>query len=208
MAEIAEALIAPALCYTPAPFNMAFPGTMSISAELFQAMVGQLVDGLQAQGFGHIYFLNGHGGNIATTKAAFAQAYGTAAARGLPNAAALRCKLANWFMAPEAMKPMKTGAVLKSNSQFLRVAYACNQPAVFTTGVDAPTKPTDEASSLLRWCIQDQHKNVTMATVLSPGKSSVKVDVTERGHQIVVQVAGRNWERDIVLSKQLKMAKR
>ena len=106
------------------------------------------------------------------------------------------------------VKPMKTGAVLKSNSQFLRVAYACNQPAVFTTGVDAPTKPTDEASSLLRWCIQDQHKDVTMATVLSPGKSSVKVNVTERGHQIVVQVAGRNWERDIVLSKQLKMAKR
>ena len=47
--------------------------------------------------------INGHGGNIATTKAAFAQAYGTAASRGLPHAGALRCKLANWFMAPEAM---------------------------------------------------------------------------------------------------------
>ncbi|MFM8968588.1 MAG: creatininase family protein, partial [Vulcanococcus sp.] len=30
--------------------------------------------------------INGHGGNIATTKAAFAQAYGTAVSRGLPHA--------------------------------------------------------------------------------------------------------------------------
>jgi creatinine amidohydrolase len=62
-----------------------------------------LVLSLARHGFERIYVINGHGGNIATTKAAFAQAYGTAASRGLTSAANLRCKLANWFMAPEAM---------------------------------------------------------------------------------------------------------
>jgi len=48
--------------------------------------------------------INGHGGNIATARAAFAQAYATAASRGLPRAEALRCRLANWFTAGPVMR--------------------------------------------------------------------------------------------------------
>ncbi|MEP1206240.1 MAG: creatininase family protein [Rhizobiaceae bacterium] len=65
MAEIAQALVAPSLCYTPAPFNTAFPGTVSISEGTFLQMVTEIVDGLASQGFGRIYFLNGHGANLA-----------------------------------------------------------------------------------------------------------------------------------------------
>ena len=68
MAETAEALVAPALCYTPAPFNMAFPGTISISEQTFKAFTGEIVEGLISQGFGKIYFLNGHGANLAPLK--------------------------------------------------------------------------------------------------------------------------------------------
>ena len=64
-AETANALVAPTLAYTPAPFNMAFPGTISISEPLFEAMVGEIVAGLVSQGFSQFYFLNGHGANIA-----------------------------------------------------------------------------------------------------------------------------------------------
>jgi creatinine amidohydrolase len=58
------ALVAPVLCYTPAPFNMAFPGSVSISEPLFESMVSEIVSSLVSQGFERIYFLNGHGANI------------------------------------------------------------------------------------------------------------------------------------------------
>lgn len=64
-AEQTSALAAPAIGWTPAPFNMAFPGTISISESLFEALVREIIRGLAGQGFGHFYVLNGHGANLA-----------------------------------------------------------------------------------------------------------------------------------------------
>ena len=61
----AGALVAPTLALTPAPFNTGFPGTISISDGLFEALVHEVVTGLTGQGFGKLYFLNGHGANLA-----------------------------------------------------------------------------------------------------------------------------------------------
>jgi creatinine amidohydrolase len=96
-------LVTPAQSFGMAEHHLGFAGTMSLQPSTLLAVMHDLVLSLARHGFERIYVINGHGGNIATTKAAFAQAYGTAVSRGLPNAAALRCKLANWFMAPEAM---------------------------------------------------------------------------------------------------------
>jgi len=63
--EQAGALVAPTLALTPAPFNTSFPGTISISEELFEALVREVTAGLIAQGFRRLYFLNGHGANLA-----------------------------------------------------------------------------------------------------------------------------------------------
>ena len=65
LAAKAEALVAPTLALTPAPFNTAWPGTLSLSEPLFEAVVREVIDGLSAQGFGHIYVMNGHGANLA-----------------------------------------------------------------------------------------------------------------------------------------------
>lgn len=64
-AKIAQAFVAPTLAYTPAPFNMTFPGTISLSEPLFEALVVEVIEGLLGHGFKHIYFLNGHGANLA-----------------------------------------------------------------------------------------------------------------------------------------------
>lgn len=64
-AEEVDALVAPTLAYAPAPFNMSFPGTMSVSERVFEMLVFEIVEGLFSQGFRHIYFLNGHGANMA-----------------------------------------------------------------------------------------------------------------------------------------------
>jgi len=96
-------LVTPAQAFGMAEHHLGFAGTISLQPATLLAVVHDLVLSLAGHGFERIFFINGHGGNIATTKAAFAQAYGTAASRGLTSAGNLRCKLANWFMAPEAM---------------------------------------------------------------------------------------------------------
>ncbi len=53
-AALVDAIVAPTLTYTPAPFNMAFPGTMSVSEPLFEALVSELLEGLISHGFDHI----------------------------------------------------------------------------------------------------------------------------------------------------------
>ncbi len=72
-AKIAGACVAPTLSYTPAPFNMSFPGTVSLSEQVFEMMVAEIVAGLTSHGFEHIYFLNGHGANIAPIERAVAK---------------------------------------------------------------------------------------------------------------------------------------
>ena len=69
-AESAGAYVAPALAYSPAPFNTGFPGTVSLSEGLFEAMADEIFAGLHAQGFTRIYVLNGHGANLAPLRAA------------------------------------------------------------------------------------------------------------------------------------------
>lgn len=72
------ALVAPVLAYTPAPFNMGFAGTVSVSAETFRAQVAEILVGLRQHGFAHIFILNGHGANLAPLReAASAQPDGT-----------------------------------------------------------------------------------------------------------------------------------
>ena len=63
-AERTDALVAPPLAYAPAPFNMAFPGTVSLTPALFREMAAQVIDGLSSHGFAHIYVVNGHGANL------------------------------------------------------------------------------------------------------------------------------------------------
>ena len=63
-AEIAGWLVAPALVYTPAPFNMAFAGTVSVSAPTFMLLLEEVCQCFINHGFKEIYLLNGHGANL------------------------------------------------------------------------------------------------------------------------------------------------
>jgi creatinine amidohydrolase len=50
--------------YTPAPFNTAFAGTVSVSADVFRAYADAVIRGLLDQGFSGVFVVNGHGANI------------------------------------------------------------------------------------------------------------------------------------------------
>jgi creatinine amidohydrolase len=97
-------LVTPTQAFGMAEHHLGFAGTISLQPSTLLALLHDVVLSLARHGFERIYVINGHGGNIATARAAFAQAHATAASRGLPQAERLRCKLANWFMATPAME--------------------------------------------------------------------------------------------------------
>jgi len=65
----AGAIVLPPVAYTPAPFNMGFPGTVSVSEATFAALVTDIVAALASHGFRRLYVLNGHGANLAPLRA-------------------------------------------------------------------------------------------------------------------------------------------
>ena len=97
-------LVTPAQAFGMAEHHLGFAGTMSLQPATLLAVLHDLVLSLGRHGFERVFVINGHGGNIATAKAAFAQAHGTANTRNLPVAPQLRCRLANWFMAGPVMR--------------------------------------------------------------------------------------------------------
>jgi creatinine amidohydrolase len=68
-ADECDAIVAPELAYAPAPFNMGFPGTVSVTADLFAELARQVLTGLAHHGFAKIYVLNGHGANLEPLRA-------------------------------------------------------------------------------------------------------------------------------------------
>jgi len=97
-------LVTPAQNFGMAEHHLGFAGTMSLQPATLMAVLHDVILSLARHGFERIFVINGHGGNIATCRAAFSQAYATAAARQLPGAERLRCRLANWFTAPSVMQ--------------------------------------------------------------------------------------------------------
>ena len=94
-------LVTPVQAFGMAEHHLGFPGTMSLQPTTLLALFHDLLLSLASHGFERVFVINGHGGNIATIKAAFMQTYTTIGNRGLPVASNFQCKLANWFMSPE-----------------------------------------------------------------------------------------------------------
>ena len=91
-------LVAPTLSIGMAQHHLAFPGSITFRPSTLMAVIGDVIDSLASQGFRDFYFLNGHGGNIATVNAAFAEVWSAASLAGRESG--LKLKLANWFTYP------------------------------------------------------------------------------------------------------------
>ncbi len=100
-------LVTPTQSFGMAEHHLGFAGTISLKPSTLLAVMHDLVVSLARHGFERIFVINGHGGNIATVKAAFAEVYGSAVLRGLPVASKLRCRLVNWFMVEEVRREAK-----------------------------------------------------------------------------------------------------
>ncbi|WP_101926417.1 creatininase family protein [Luteimonas sp. 4-12] len=91
-----EVLVAPTLSIGMAQHHLGFPGSLTLRPTTLIAVIRDVVQSLARHGFRHVYFFNGHGGNVATMQAAFADLYADASLAGTASTPSL--KIANWYM--------------------------------------------------------------------------------------------------------------
>ena len=95
--EATGALVAPTLTVGMSEHHMLFPGSMTLRPSTLIAVVRDCVMSLAAHGLRRFFFVNGHGGNLASLQAAFFEIYHEARVTGGAEAPDLRCKAVNWW---------------------------------------------------------------------------------------------------------------
>lgn len=94
----AQAMVAPTINVGMALHHTGFPGSISLRPSTLIQVVLDYLTCLAKTGFTHFFFINGHGGNIATLKSAFSETYYALEMANIPNADKVRCQVGNWFM--------------------------------------------------------------------------------------------------------------
>jgi len=104
LGEEAGALIAPTISVGMAQHHLAFAGSITLRPSTLIAVIQDIVNSLIQHGFECFYFLNGHGGNVATVKAAFSEIYAQASMGATPtDQSRVRCRIVNWWEADGVM---------------------------------------------------------------------------------------------------------
>ncbi|MEH2194609.1 MAG: creatininase family protein [Nostoc sp.] len=102
-----QAIVGPTINVGMALHHTAFPGTISLRPSTLIQVVRDYITSLAKAGFTKFYFINGHGGNIATLKAAFSETYAHLEDLQISNAQHVQCQVANWFMCNSVYKLAK-----------------------------------------------------------------------------------------------------
>jgi len=101
LSEEHDVLVAPTFNVGMAQHHLGFPGSITLRPSTMMAVVLDWLNSLARHGFTRFYFLNGHGGNIATLTASFSELYAQSSLNTSgSNRPGLQCKLRNWWEAP------------------------------------------------------------------------------------------------------------
>ena len=100
-----DVMVAPTFSIGMAQHHLGFPGSITLRPSTLISVILDTVNSLSRHGFSEFYFLNGHGGNIASVSAAFSEVYTQSSLAMAPDGQApLRCKLRNWWDGPKVQK--------------------------------------------------------------------------------------------------------
>jgi creatinine amidohydrolase len=75
IAERINILIAPTIKFGMSQHHLSFPGTVTLRPTTLMALIKDVILSLTGHGFTHLFFLNGHGGNVDSIKVAFSEIY-------------------------------------------------------------------------------------------------------------------------------------
>ena len=98
--EAAGAMVGPTINVGNAQHHLAFCGSITLRPSTLIAVIGDYVRSLARHGFDRFFFINGHGGNVATVGAAFQELYAERSLARGGNAPGLRLRLKNWWETP------------------------------------------------------------------------------------------------------------
>ena len=145
-----DLLIAPTFNIGMAQHHLGFSGTISLRPSTFMAAISDWVNSLTRHGFDRIYFLNGHGGNIASIEAAFSEIYSDYSYAAEPCPFIL--KLRNWWDLPGiarlCAKLYPTGHGSHATPSELAVTFAAYPDRIKSHAMEpqiAPTGPIRDA---------------------------------------------------------------
>jgi creatinine amidohydrolase len=95
--EETGALVGPTIGVGMAEHHMAFPGSMTLRPSTLILVIRDYVLSLAEHGFRRFFFVNGHGGNIATIRAAFYEIHAELRAQGRDPESDVRCHVMSWW---------------------------------------------------------------------------------------------------------------
>ncbi|WP_207484991.1 creatininase family protein [Arenibaculum pallidiluteum] len=95
--ERTGAMVAPVIAVGMAAHHMAFAGSLTLRPSTLVAVIRDTVLSLAEHGFTRILFVNGHGGNIATVRAAFYEIHDELRTTRGAAAPDLRLKVVSWW---------------------------------------------------------------------------------------------------------------
>ena len=146
-----DILVGPTFNIGMAQHHLDFPGTIALRPSTFMLAIGDWCRSLAHAGFERIFFLNGHGGNVATIEAAFSELYAEASYAGRRRGFA--CKLKNWWelkgVAALAARQFPVGHGSHATPSEIAVTQWAYPDAIKTANYApqiAPTGPIREAA--------------------------------------------------------------
>ncbi len=145
-AEDPEILIGPTFSVGCAQHHLGFPGSITLRPSTMIAAMSDWCASLRRHGFERIYWLNGHGGNIATIAAAFAEIYAERSFTGPDSPVPpLTMKQRNWWELPGVMSvcqrlhPTNDGS--HATASEVAVTYAAYPDQQRDVKLDPPVAP-------------------------------------------------------------------
>ena len=139
-------LIGPTFNVGCAQHHLGFPGSMTLRPSTMIAAMCDWTMSFARHGFNKIYWLNGHGGNIATIQAAFAEVYAQRSMEPVPaRQPKLTLKLRNWWEFSEVLGAAKkmhpVGEGMHATASEVAVTYAAYPDQVRDMKLDPKIAP-------------------------------------------------------------------
>ncbi|MCP4178526.1 MAG: creatininase family protein [bacterium] len=154
-----DVLIGPTLNLGIAHHHLEFTGTITLRPSTLMHMLIDVITSLNHHGFTHIYFINGHGGNIATINTAFAEYYHQFSIQKKVDREIVKCCLNNWWT---------TNSALEISKKYFEGAEGCHA--------------TPSEISVASYAYPDQIRNIEMRPKIAPAYGNIydAVDYRDR----------------------------